>query len=252
MHLQAVSKTFDDGHVAVRDVNLTLQAGDILGLIGANGSGKSTLLGMMGGMIVPSGGKISVHGHDPNEHTFRQAVGLATQGQALDPELTPFEMFNLFAKLYGIKAGQLTKRISEITQQLKLDSFSGKRMANLSGGQRQRVHLGLLLLQQPHIMLLDEPTRALDQAMRRDLKDQLHQLSLDDRIMVIATHEADTWQSLFTRLAFMSRGRLTTIAESKELIEQYGSIAAAYTQLCDEDPAAGRSHHKKRPKGAHG
>lgn len=253
MQLSAVSKAYGDDGLAVREVDLTLRNGEVLGLVGANGSGKSTLMGIMAGAIVPTAGEVSLLGQTPDSVQFRQTVGMATQDQSLDPELTPRELLSLFARLYGLSTSDRNARISSTIEHFELADFDRKRIAELSGGQRQRIHLGLLFLQQPQVMLLDEPTRALDPSMRERLRQRLTHQRDEGRVAVVATHELDSWKSLFSRLAFMSRGRIMAIDLPDRLIAQYGSLAEAYRQFCGESPPAEnpskRQHQRGTPRG---
>ena len=253
MHLVAVSKAYQSGSNAVQGVDLKLRGGEVLGLVGPNGSGKSTLLGIMGGMIEPTSGTVSYDEHTSDSVQFRRSVGLATQDQALDPELSPNELLNLFASLFGLNAKTRAERISAIIEDFDLAEFSGQRIAELSGGQRQRVHLGLLFLQRPDVLLLDEPTQALDQPMREKLKLRLAKHRDEGRTLVIATHELDSWASLFTNIAFVAGGQLVAMNNQTELIDQYGSLATAYTQLCGKSPPPGpQSRHQGRRGKSHG
>lgn len=251
MQLSAISKRFDDGHYALRDVNLTIHRGEILGVAGANGSGKSTLLGILAGQVHPTAGSLTVDPEDTvrvGSVLFRQTVGLASQDQALDPELSATETLILFARLCGIEARERKARIEELTRQWGIDAFADRRISRLSGGQRQRVHLALLFLHDPPIMLFDEPAQGLDRDVRDYLAQEFRRLRDDKRSLVVATHDLKGDGMRFDRIAFLSKGNLVTVGTPEELKAEHTSLDAAYEALAGEPLVSADGSNRRRSK----
>ena len=254
MHLRAVTKQFDDQTRALRGIDLTLRSGEILGLVGANGSGKSTLLRIMAGQLAATSGELTLSGQscaDFRSANHRREIGIATQELALDPEMTVLETLDYFAALYGIARKQRPGRVQESLALLDIDSFAGRRISRLSGGQRQRLHLAVTLLQQPRVLLLDEPGSALDPRSRQSFLASLRAYCTQQRSIVIATHHLHGAEDLFDRIAILANGKLCAIDTPKQLLSQHASLEQACLVLAGEhlgsDPAPARSLRKGRP-----
>jgi ABC-2 type transport system ATP-binding protein len=195
--LRSVSKRYEGSTPAVDAVDLDIKPHEVFGLIGANGSGKSTLLKMMAGVFPPSSGEVS-----PNPTSMKKKIGYASQDEALDPEMTVDETLRLFAALYDVPLSSPTFNLSE---------FRNKTVAKLSGGQRQRLHLAIAFLQDPSILLLDEPTTGIDPGTRKQLWDHLHSWINTQRSAVVATHDLKDAEDHFDRVAVMASGKILVI-----------------------------------------
>jgi ABC-2 type transport system ATP-binding protein len=251
MHLSAISKQFDDKTWALKDIDLGLRAGEILGLVGANGSGKSTLLEIMAGRQAASSGEITYSGQSCGSSRMpglRQEIAIASQDLALDPEMTALETLVFFAALYGIAKPQQAARIEAAMAPLELESFAARRISRLSGGQRKRVHLAVTLLQQPGVLLLDEPGNALDPESRHKFLTALRSYCGEKRSIVIATHQLQDADKLFDRIAILSHGKLCALETPEKLLSQHTSLEAACLALSgeplDANPAPGRGRRR--------
>lgn len=222
--LSGIKKQYNDSLVTLRDIDMDINGGEILGLIGSNGSGKSTLLGILAGSIIPSSGTMRLFEQPADRYRpadLRRLIGIASQDQALDPEMTVKETLVMFAKLCGVFRIELKDRISRVVRIMKISKLMSKRVAHLSGGQRQRVHLALVMLQQPDILLLDEPVNALDPGLQSDFWTILRSYLTADRTIIVATHDLNVAEEFFDRIAILSRGSIVAIDRPQILRDKY-------------------------------
>jgi len=190
------------------DLDLQLQAGDRLGLLGVNGAGKSTLMQLLAGVLAPDRGEVLVLGQrlDQGDSGVRRHIGFLPQRIPAYPELTVHENLRWAGRLHGLKGEALRTAIDEVLHQVQLDDVAGRLAGRLSAGMAQRLGLAQALLHRPAILILDEPTAGLDPLQTEQIRDLLAALS-DDISLILATHLLDDVQRLCNRVILLDAGR---------------------------------------------
>jgi osmoprotectant transport system ATP-binding protein len=212
IELEAVRKVFPDGHVALRDVSLTVAAGTTLALLGPSGCGKTTTLKMINRLLDPSSGHVRVNGRDTatvDPIALRRSMGFVVQEAGLFPHLSALGNVEVVPRLLGWPPDKRQARARELFSLIGLDfeGHAARYPAELSGGQRQRVGLARALAADPPIILMDEPFGALDPITRRRLQDEF--LALKARLqktVVLVTHDVDEAFRLADHIAVMEDG----------------------------------------------
>ena len=155
-------------HIAVDGVSFDVRRGEIVGLLGPNGSGKSTILALAAGILDPAEGSVTIDGRlrSDNPAAYAACVGLVPQECSLYDELTAADNLGFFGRLYGLTGHDLRRRIVRVLSRVGLAGRSGQRVTSFSGGMKQRLNLAAALIHDPPVLLLDEPTAALDPTAR--------------------------------------------------------------------------------------
>ncbi len=221
LDIQNVSAGYGSGRRrvdALRDVSLQIQPGEIFGLLGPNGAGKTTLLSCLQGLHAPSGGRLSVAGRAPKE--AKDALGVQLQKTALLDDLTVAELLEVYAALYDIRL--TPEQIDALLERFGLGEQRGKYARQLSGGQQQRLALAIALANDPQIVMLDEPTAALDPHARREVWDVLRTLHEDGRTILITTHSMEEAEALCGRVAIIDRGQIMAIGSPSSIVAGLG------------------------------
>src|ERR1051325_9027855 len=201
-----------DGTVALNDVTLTIDTGEMFALIGPDGAGKTTLFRIVNGLLKPSSGSIVTEGH--------RSVGFVPQRFSLYPDLSIDENLSLRAKLYGLDRRHADARARELLGRVGLDRFGARLAGNLSGGMKQKLALVSALLTAPDLLLLDEPTTGVDPMSRRELWAMLHELHHEGLTIVVSTPYMDEAEYA-TRLAFLHDGHLLDVGTCDEILSRY-------------------------------
>jgi ABC-2 type transport system ATP-binding protein len=204
---------------AVRGVDFKIFKGQSVALLGPNGAGKTTLMEMIEGIQKPDQGDIFIMGKQwkGNERQLHRIIGLCLQETHFIDRLTVFETLKLFASFYNLDQQRANKIISIISLDEKADSYVG----NLSGGQRQRLALGIALLNNPNILLLDEPTTGLDPNARREIWSILQHLKEHSQTsLVLTTHYMEEAEQLCERIIIIDKGRILKQGTLEELLEE--------------------------------
>ena len=209
--------------VAVDHLSLTVPKAQIYGFLGPNGSGKSTTFRMLCGLLKPSEGEVNVLGHRvPKEaEQVRRLIGYMTQQFSLYRDLSVLENLDFMGRIQGLPRRQRRPRIAEVLQTYALEHLAKRRPENLSGGERQRLALAAAVLHRPPILLLDEPTSAVDPQTRRDFWDNLFLLIDQGTTILVSTHYMDEAERCH-RLAIIDRGRVVAEGEPIKLIRAIG------------------------------
>jgi ABC-2 type transport system ATP-binding protein len=222
--------------VAVDGLNLTVNRGEVFGILGPSGAGKTTTLETIEGLRKPDAGEIEVAGYDAvrESEDLKRIIGVQLQSMALFDYLTVRETLKLFADLYGADASPA--RIRNLLDVVSLTEKTKSRVEDLSGGQQQRLSLALALVNDPKIVFLDEPTTGLDPQTRRNLWGLVRHIRSKDRTVVLTTHNMEDAEELCDRVAIMDRGRLLICDSPMALVRSLNMDA---TILASVDTAPG-------------
>lgn len=210
---------------AVRGVSFNVEKGEILGLIGPNGAGKTTLLRMMGGIITPSAGTCRIAGFSTQEspHDVRRHIGFLSGNTKLYGRLTVRELLRYFGRLYGMPEERIEQRIVELVDSFDMGSFAGRRCDSLSTGQTQRASIARVLLHDPPVLILDEPTLGLDIMSSRTILHFIHEAKLRGHCVVFSTHYMTEAEVLCDRIALIHAGKILAVGPKAELFRTTGA-----------------------------
>jgi ABC-2 type transport system ATP-binding protein len=201
--------------VALDGVDLTVEAGTVLGLLGRNGAGKSTLVSIVAGLRRPDAGRVEVRG----------SIGLAPQDTGVYMPLSVRDNLRYFGGLAGLRGRPLHRRIDEIACELMLDELLTRPASQLSGGERRRLHTAIALIHRPRLVLLDEPTTGADVQTRAQLLRTVRALADEGTAVVYSTHYLPEIESLAADVAFIDHGRIVASGSVDELVRRFGSSA---------------------------
>jgi len=219
--LNRLSRRFGD-FIAVNEVSLDVEKGEIFGFLGANGAGKTTVIRMLCGLLLPTSGTGMVNDFDiyrENEQ-IKRSIGYMSQKFSLYQDLTGKQNFEFFGTVYGLKSKLLNERIDELTAELELSEFINRLAGSLPMGWRQRLALAAALIHKPKILFLDEPTGGVDPVFRRKFWDILYRLADEGTTVFVTTHYMDEAEYC-RRISIMHRGRIVEIGDPRELIKKY-------------------------------
>jgi ABC-2 type transport system ATP-binding protein len=224
---------------AVDAVDLTIPRAGIYGFLGPNGSGKSTTIRMLCGLLAPSAGTVEVLGHQvPRDaEQLRRRLGYMTQRFSLWDDLTVSENLEFMARIFGLRREERHRRIAQLAAEYDLGGVMRQRAGTMSGGQRQRLALAAATLHRPELLLLDEPTSAVDPQSRRDFWESLFRLVGTGTTILVSTHYMDEAERCH-RLAILAEGQLVAEGSPRRLMRD---IPAAVVEIEAEDPAAARA-----------
>jgi putrescine transport system ATP-binding protein len=229
LRVEGVSKIYDGTVKAVDDVSLTVNKGEIFGLLGGSGCGKSTLLRMMAGFEKPTKGKIYLAGQDiTNVPAYQRPINMMFQSYALFPHLTVWENIAFGLKRDGMPKDEIATRVEEMLSLAQLNKFAQRKPHQLSGGQQQRVALARSLAKRPQLLLLDEPLGALDKKLRETT--QLELVNIIEKVgvtCVLVTHDQEEAMTMCSRIAVMAEGYFLQIGEPDAIYETPNSRQVA-------------------------
>ena len=221
---RGLTRSFGDV-LAVDRIDLDVPAAQIYGFLGPNGSGKSTTIRMMCGLLKPSAGQATVLGYDAlaEAETVRRKLGYMTQRFSLWDDLTVRENLDFLCKVYGLSTTVRRERVAARIDDYGLAGLAGRRAATLSGGQRQRLALAAATLHEPQLLLLDEPTSAVDPQSRRDFWEKLFALVARGTTILVSTHYMDEAERCH-RLAILDRGRVAAEGTPQQLARDIDAV----------------------------
>ncbi len=204
--------------VAVRDLNLEVAPGQIYGLLGPNGSGKSTTLKVILGLVPPTRGTTAIFGCDSREVRSREAVGFLPENPWFYKYLTGEETLSFYGKLCGIRGARLQSRIDELLDLVGLQNARDRRLVGYSKGMLQRIGLAQALIQEPRLVVLDEPTAGVDPAGAREIRDLIHDLKRRRITVLLSSHLLAQVQEVCDRVGILAQGALVREGSVDELL----------------------------------
>ena len=219
-----LSKHFGD-LVAVDDIDFDVLEGEAFGFLGPNGAGKSSTMKMIGSVSPLTAGTLSVLGMDPAHDgpKIRARLGVCPQDDNLDQELTVYENLLIYGRYFGLSKSVIDERASELLHFTQLEDRRDSQVEPLSGGMKRRLIIARALINQPELLLLDEPTTGLDPQARHLLWDRLYRLKQQGVTLIITTHYMDEAEQLCDRLVIMDKGRIAAEGSPRDLISRYST-----------------------------
>lgn len=220
--INSLSKTYSNEFTALDNVSFDIEEGEILALLGPNGAGKTTLISIICGIANPSGGQVTVSGHDVVKD-FRQTraeIGLVPQELTTDMFETVFNTVSFSRGLHGKKPDPAY--IDQVLKDLSLFDKRDNTLRELSGGMKRRVLIAKALSHQPRILFLDEPTAGVDVALRKDMWQLVERLRKTGVTIILTTHYIEEAQEIADRVGIINRGKLLLVEEKKALMRKLG------------------------------
>ncbi|EHQ53097.1 ABC transporter [Ectothiorhodospira sp. PHS-1] len=212
-----------DGRLVVDHIDLTVQPGECFGLLGPNGAGKTTTLRMLLGLTPPDEGTLSVLGEPIPERAreARRRLGIVPQFDTLDPDFTVRENLHTYADYFGLKGRARRERVEDLLRFASLESRRDAPISALSGGMKRRLTLARALINQPELVVLDEPTTGLDPQARHHIWQCLRGLLKTGTALILTTHYMEEAERLCDRLAIIDRGRVVARGSPQSLIHTH-------------------------------
>ncbi len=210
---------------AVDGVDFQLRRGEAFGFLGPNGAGKSSTMRMIGCVSPPSGGSLSIFGLDPVTEgpAIRARLGAVPQEDTLDVELTVRENLLIYGRYFGLPRDVIADRTARLLDFVQLTERAGDQVEPLSGGMKRRLTIARSLINEPEVLLLDEPTTGLDPQARHVVWDRLFRLKQQGVTLILTTHYMDEAEQLCDRLVVMDGGKIAAEGSPRELIETHST-----------------------------
>jgi lipooligosaccharide transport system ATP-binding protein len=210
---------------AVDEIDVEIERGEAFGFLGPNGAGKTSAMRMIGCVSPPTSGELQVLGMDPEAEgpAIRGRLGVVPQRDTLDEELTVRENLLVYGRYFGLPRATVSERAAELLEFAQLAERADSKVEPLSGGMKRRLTIARALINEPEILLLDEPTTGLDPQARHVLWDRLFRLKRSGVTLVLTTHYMDEAEQLCDRLVVMDNGRVVAEGSPRQLIEKYST-----------------------------
>ncbi len=218
IEISSIVKKFGD-FTAVDGISLNIKEGEIFGLLGPNGAGKTTTINMLLGLLEITSGTIKVMGTDMNRepNKIKQMMGLMTQETVVEPDLTAKENLEIFAELYHISEPTKSQRITQALNDANLEDKADVKAGTFSGGMQRRLELVKSMIQDPKILILDEPTTGLDVQNRVNMWERIRELNASGVTIILTTQYLEEADTLCDRIAVIDHGKIRAIGTATEL-----------------------------------
>lgn len=220
--IKGLSKTYDSGLSALKNINLEIERGEILALLGPNGAGKTTMISIICGLVNPTGGSVTVDGHDIIRQ-YRQAramIGLVPQELHTETFETVWATVTFSRGLFGKKADPA--HVEKVLRALSLYDKRNDQIMTLSGGMKRRVMIAKALAHEPMVLFLDEPTAGVDVELRKDMWQLVDELRASGVTIILTTHYIEEAEAIADRVGVINKGELLLVEEKNELMRKLG------------------------------
>jgi len=226
-----LSKFYGD-FAACRDVTFTVTQGEVAAFLGPNGAGKSTTMKLLTGYLAPSAGTARIAGFNMATERLEGAkrLGYLPENGPLYPDMTPRSLLTFFGKARGLSRDQIDERLAHVVDLCKLGSVIGKPIGKLSKGFRQRVGMAQVLLHEPDVLILDEPTAGLDPNQIREVRDTIRRIG-ETKTILLSTHILQEVEAMCNRVIFINEGRLVFDGTPAELAAEEKNLDERFHQL---------------------
>ena len=210
---------------AVTGIDFEVRRGEVFGFLGPNGAGKSTTMRMIGCVSPVSGGRLELFGLDPNTQgpRIRARLGVVPQEDSLDLEMRARDNLHVYGRYFGLPRSVIRERAERLLEFVQLGDKAEEKVDSLSGGMKRRLTIARALINDPEILILDEPTTGLDPQARHVVWDRLYRLKQQGVTLILTTHYMDEAEQLCDRLVVMDKGRIAAAGAPHELIERYAT-----------------------------
>ena len=217
-----LSKVYDNGFNALKNINLKIRKGEIFAMLGPNGAGKTTLISIICGIVNPTSGNVTVDDYDiiKNYRETRSRIGLVPQELTLEQFETVFNNVSYSRGLYGKKADP--NHIEKVLKQLSLWDKKDLKLRQLSGGMKRRVLIAKALSHEPTILFLDEPTAGVDVELRKEMWQVVENLRKTGVTIILTTHYIEEAEAIADRVGVINQGEIVVVDETKELLKKMG------------------------------
>ncbi len=218
-----LSKVYDNGFEALKNINLNIKRGEIFAMLGPNGAGKTTLISIICGIVKPSSGNVLVENFDiiNDYRETRSRIGLVPQELTLEQFETVFNNVSYSRGLYGKKPN--SSYINKILKQLSLLDKKNLRLRQLSGGMKRRVLIAKALSHEPSILFLDEPTAGVDVELRKEMWKVVEELRKTGVTIILTTHYIEEAEAIADRIGVINQGEIIVVEQKKELLKKMGN-----------------------------
>ncbi len=225
IHLQNLHKRYGDLS-AVDGLEFTVRRGEIFSLLGPNGAGKTTTMAMLSCLLAPTSGDALVMGQSivRAPRAVKQAIGVVPQEVAIYDDLSARQNLVFWGHMYGLKGCHLARRVDEVLDLVALTDRQHDRAGHYSGGMQRRLNIGIALLHEPQLVIMDEPTVGIDPQSRRKILDSVKELNRRGVTVLYTTHYMEEAQELSHRIAIMDHGKLIAQGTNSELIQIIGGL----------------------------
>lgn len=219
---------------AVDNISLSVRDGEIFGLLGPNGAGKTTTINVVLGLLKPTSGSVKIDDIDShtNPETIKSMIGLMTQETVVEGDLTARQNLELFAELYHVPKDQIDKRVQRALEDAELVEKADKKAGSLSGGQKRRLELVKSMIQEPKVLIMDEPTTGLDVQNRHKLWGRIKELNQKGITVILTTQYLEEADALCDRIAIIDHGKIKamgTVSELKSIVGK-GNVLEVVTK----------------------
>jgi len=221
---------------AVQDVSFDVLQGEIFSLLGPNGAGKTTTISMLATLLRPDQGDALIMGKSVRSDPMgvKAVLGIVPQEIALYEDLSARENLTFWGKMYGLRGGELKRRVNEVLEIIGLTDRANRRVNKFSGGMKRRVNIGVALLHKPQVIYMDEPTVGIDPQSRRNILDSVVALKDQGMTVLYTTHNMEEAQELSDHIAIMDHGQMIASGTHEELVKIVGEMARITVTLLPE------------------